>query len=88
MTNILHKKVEVEHSSFEKFIFVCFTESPLEMMKNEKFLRYFCFFHDFFGYVENRLDKKAKVNFKIYVVLDWPTNNFNTYIVSYLKKPM
>ena len=27
-----------------------------------------------FGYVEKRLDEKAKVNFKIYDVLDWTTN--------------
>ena len=30
--------------------------------------------------------KKAKVNFKIYGVTDWTTNNNNTYIIQYLKK--
>ena len=29
---------------------------------------------------------KDKVNFKIYDVTTWFTNNFNTYIVQYLEK--
>ena len=29
-----------------------------------------------FGYVEKRRDNKAKVNFKIYDVTDWTTNNY------------
>ena len=29
---------------------------------------------------------KAKVNFKIYDVTDWTTNNYNTHIAQYLKK--
>ena len=33
-----------------------------------------------FRYVEKRLDKKAMVNFKIYDVADWTTNNYNTNI--------
>ena len=32
------------------------------------------------------LDKKAKVNLKIYDVTGWTTNNYNTYIGLYLKK--
>ena len=39
-----------------------------------------------FSHVENRLDKKVKVNFKIYYVIYWTVNNYNTYIVQYLKK--
>ena len=39
-----------------------------------------------FGYVENRFDRKVKVNFEIYDVTDWETENYNTYIVKYLKK--
>ena len=31
-----------------------------------------------FGYVEKRLDKNAMINFKIYDVTDWTTNNYNT----------
>ena len=37
-----------------------------------------------FGYVEKRLNKKAKVNLKIYDVTDWTTNNI--CIVQYLQK--
>ena len=39
-----------------------------------------------FGFVEKRLDKKAMVNFKIYDVLDWITNYYNTHIAQCLKK--
>ena len=38
-----------------------------------------------FGHVEKQLDKKAEVNFKIYDVTDWTANNYNAYIVQYLK---
>ena len=38
-----------------------------------------------FGNVEKRLDKKAKVNFKIYDITDWTTNNCNTHIAQYLR---
>ena len=31
-------------------------------------------------------DKKDKVNFKIYRVTGWETNNFNTHIAQYLQK--
>ena len=39
------------------------------------FLRYLNFCPDVFGHVGKRLDKKAEVNFKIYDVTDWITNN-------------
>ena len=39
-----------------------------------------------FGYVEKWLDKKAKVNYKIYGVTNWKINNFNIYLPQYLKK--
>ena len=39
-----------------------------------------------FGYVENQFDKTVTVNFEIYDVTDWETENYNTYIVKYLKK--
>ena len=44
------------------------------------------FFPDFFGYIKKRIDKKAKVNFKIYDITNWNTNNNNTHIAEYLKK--
>ena len=37
-----------------------------------------------FGYVEKRLDKKAMVNFKIYDVRDWTTNNYNTCVMRWV----
>ena len=42
------------------------------------FLKIFAFFSWNSGYVEKQLDKKAKVNFKIYDVTDWKTNNYKT----------
>ena len=38
-----------------------------------------------FGYVEKRLDKKTMVNYKIYDVTDWSTNNCNIEVAQYLK---
>ena len=49
------------------------------------FWRYLNFCPDFFGYEGKRLDKKAKINFKIYDVISWGTND-NTHIAQYLKK--
>ena len=51
------------------------------MLKTFSFLSYLHFFVPLlFGYVEIRLDKKAKVNFNIYNVTDWTTNNCHTHI--------
>ena len=44
----------------------------------------FCF--DFIGQVGKRLDKKARVNFKIYVVTNWETKNHNIHMAQYLKR--
>ena len=44
-----------------------------------------CIFVLNFGNVEKRLDKKAKVNFKIYDITDWTTNNCNTHIAQLLR---
>ena len=43
-------------------------------------LRYLNFCLDIFGQAGKRLDKKAKVNFKIYNVIIWVTNYYNTNI--------
>ena len=40
------------------------------------FLIYLKFCLDIFGYVAKQLDKKAKVDFKIYDVINWETNNY------------
>ena len=39
-----------------------------------------------FGHVVKRLDKKDKVNFEIYDVTAWLTNNYNRHSVEYLTK--
>ena len=44
------------------------------------FLRYFNTYPDFLGHVRKRLDKKARVNFKICDIINWQTNNYNTHI--------
>ena len=49
-------------------------------------LEIFTFLSRFFGYVEKQLDKKFKVNSKIYDVTDWTTNNYSLQIVQYLKE--
>ena len=49
------------------------------------FVLYF-FFRGFFGQAGKGLDKKTKFIFKIYDVINWETNNYNTHIAQYLKK--
>ena len=39
-----------------------------------------------FVHVEERLDEKDKVNFKIYYVTAWLKSNSNTHITQYFKK--
>ena len=43
-------------------------------------------FPDFFGRVKKQFGKKLKVNFQVYDVINWETNNCNTHITQYLKK--
>ena len=57
-----------------------FTSKSLLVLKIFKFLSWH------FGHVAKRLDMKDKVDFKIYDVTAWFTNNFNIYIVQYLEK--
>ena len=58
------------------------------ILRWETFLlsRYLDFFFNFFCHVGNRFDKNAKINFEAYEDTGWHTNNYNTYIVQYLKK--
>ena len=49
-------------------------------------LRCLCFCPGFFGHVRKWLDKKAKVDSKVYDVTEWETNNYNKYTAQYLKK--
>ena len=55
------------------------------LQKKYNFLKIFIFFSpDISNHVGKCLDKKAKVNFKIYGVIKWKINNYNTHIVQYL----
>ena len=56
------------------------------MLKAVFVLEIFTFLSWLFGYVEKRLDKIDQVNFKIFDVTDWTTNDYNTHITQYLKK--
>ena len=47
--------------------------------------RYLSFLSWLFGNVAKHLDKRDKVNFKIYDVTTWLTNNCNTHIVQYFE---
>ena len=83
--------LKVPLSSLRQFLT---TETSLKMMTNALYFmlkalfvfEIFAFLSWSFGYVEKRLDKEAKVNFKIYDVTAWTTNNCNTLIDQYLKK--
>ena len=57
-----------------------FTLKVLSILKIFKFLPWQ------FSRVEKWLDQKDKVNFKIYDITTWETNNCNTHITQYLKK--
>ena len=50
------------------------------------FWSYSNFYFNFFREVGKRLDNKAMVDFKIYDVTGWETNNWNSHIAYYLKK--
>ena len=59
----------------------CFT-----LKKPISFLKYLIFCPKFFGHVEIRLDKKAKIIFKIYDAIKLEVNDYNTHIAEYLNK--
>ena len=72
-------------SSLRDFLAI---ESPLKMMKNAFYLtskalfihKIFKFLSWHFGHVAKWLEKKNRVNFKIYGVTVWLSNNCNTHI--------
>ena len=57
-----------------------FTSKALYVLKIFEFLSLL------FGHVAKRLDQNDKVNFKIYDITAWLTNNCNTHIDQYLEK--
>ena len=50
------------------------------MLKALSILEIYTFLSWSFGYLGKQLHKKAMVNFKIYDVAYWTTNNYNTYL--------
>ena len=66
---------------------------PLKVMKNAFYfilkalfiLRYLSFCPGFCGQVGKWLDRKAKVNSKIYDVTTWETNFYNVHIAQHLR---
>ena len=50
------------------------------------FLSYLYFCPEFFGHVEKRLDRKAKVFFSKFMMPSTGNNNYNIHIAKYLKK--
>ena len=64
------------------------TENLLKIMENAFHFSLTALFilKIFFGHAEKWFDWKGKVNFKIYDVTNWETNNRNTHIAQYLKK--
>ena len=56
------------------------------MLKALFVLEIFTFLFRLFGYVEIGLDKKTKVDIKIYGVADWTANIYRAYIAQYLKE--
>ena len=67
--------------------FICFYESFSKLMKNPFYfmLKALNFCHELFRHVRKRLNKKVRINFKMYNVTDWGTNNGNILIAHYLK---
>ena len=86
--------IKVGLSPSTKIVFICVNKRSLKMIKNIFYFILKAFFvlekltslSWLFGYVEKRLDKKAKINCKIYDFTDWTKNNQNTHIIQYLKK--
>ena len=77
----MHAKVLVFESPLKKIENAfCFTLKALFVLMIFKFLS--CLF----GHVGKWLDWKDQVNFKIYGITTWLTNNCNTHIYQYLKK--
>ena len=76
-------KLKVGLSSSKKVAFICFDESPLNIIKNAFYfmskvlfvLEVFKFLSWHYDYIEKRLDKKAKVNFKIHDITDRTKSN-------------
>ena len=56
------------------------------MLKAVAVLEIYTFSSWIYGYVEKQLDKKTKVNFKIYDVTEWTRIDYNKHIAHYIEK--
>ena len=78
--------------TFRKSSFIYFDQSLLKMMKNAFYFilkpfswsRYLNFYLDFLVMQKKRFYHKCKVDFKLYDVTTWWTNNYNTHFAKYL----
>ena len=61
-------------------VFIFFNEFLLKTMRNALYFETFWLCRKTASY------ESYKVNFKIYDVIDWTTDNHNSYIALYLKK--
>ena len=86
--------LKVRFSPSKKKLFIFTSMTAIKIMNNAfissqklfPFLRYRHLCPISFVYIGKRLDKKVKVNFKIYDVTSWNTNNCSKHITRYLKK--
>ena len=77
-----------------KTCFICFSESPLTMIKNAFYLilkglfvlKVFNFSFKFLVMQKKQVDQKVQVSFKIYDMTAWLKNNYNAYISQYFTK--
>ena len=88
------KNLKVRLLPSKKKYVTYFIESPLKVMKNDYYfilkaifvLKIFKFLSWLFDHYQKTAWLKDKVNFKIYDVITWWANNWNTYITQYLTK--
>ena len=72
----LGQLLEIESPIKNAFYFMLETLSILEILTFSSWP---------FGYVEKGLDNKTIVNFNIFDLKDWTTNNYNTHNTQYLQ---
>ena len=94
MTCVQDMKTYLKKKKKQKYLISIIPEIFRSIMKNAFhfnlkalfILKIFKSCPEFFGHVGRRLDKRAKVNFKIYDITNLVTNNSNTHFTKYLKK--
>ena len=85
---------KLDSHQLKKNCFICFTESPLKMVKNIFYfilkalfdLKMFKLLSWLFGDIGKTSFYEYKVDFKVYYVTTWLTSNYNTNIAQYCTK--